>query len=145
MCVCVCVCMLSNSVMSNSLWPQQPARPLCPWNFPGKNTGSGFHFLVGGSVVKNPPANSGDRRCGFDPWVTKIFWKRKWQPMGCGLWGSRVGHDWETKDPGGELPDPGTELVSHVSCIGWWILYHCATISIKLILKKEITNQLIKK
>ena len=23
-------------------------------------------------VVKNPPANAGDTRCGFDPWVRKI-------------------------------------------------------------------------
>ena len=30
----------------------------------------------GGSVVKNPPPN---RRCGFDPWVRKIPWRRKWQ------------------------------------------------------------------
>ena len=30
----------------------------------------------GGSVVKSPPA--GDP--GFDPWVGKIPWKRKWQP-----------------------------------------------------------------
>ena len=29
--------------------------------------------------VKNPPANAGDAR-GFDPWVRKIPWKRKWQP-----------------------------------------------------------------
>ena len=33
-------------------------------------------------VVKNLPANAGDRRkkCRFDPWVGKIPWKRKWQP-----------------------------------------------------------------
>ena len=30
-----------------------------------------------GSVVKNPPANAGDR---FDPWVRKMPWRRKWQP-----------------------------------------------------------------
>ena len=31
----------SHSVVSNSLWPHglQPARFLCPWNSPGKNTG----------------------------------------------------------------------------------------------------------
>ena len=29
-------------------------------------------------VVKNPPANAGD--VGFDPWVGKIPWRRKWQP-----------------------------------------------------------------
>ena len=32
-------------------------------------------------VVKNPPANAGDPRCGFDPWPGKIPWKRKWQPL----------------------------------------------------------------
>ena len=30
-------------------------------------------------VVKNPPANAGDRR-GFGPWVWKIPWRRAWQP-----------------------------------------------------------------
>ena len=51
MCVCVCVhahacgCVLCmHSVMSDSLWP----RLLCPWDFPGKNTGVGFHFLLQG-------------------------------------------------------------------------------------------------
>ena len=28
-------------------------------------------------VGKNLPANAGDRR---DPWVSKIPWRRKWQP-----------------------------------------------------------------
>ena len=38
------------SVMSDSLRPHepQPTRLLCPWNFPGKNTGLGFHFLLQG-------------------------------------------------------------------------------------------------
>ena len=31
-------------------------------------------------VVKNVPASAGDMRCGFDPWVRKIPWKRAWQP-----------------------------------------------------------------
>ena len=31
-------------------------------------------------MVKNPPANAGDMRCGFDPWVGKIPWRRAWQP-----------------------------------------------------------------
>ena len=31
-------------------------------------------------MVKNPPANTGDARDkGFDPWVGKIPWRRKWQ------------------------------------------------------------------
>ena len=35
-------------VMSNSLWPHglMPARLLCPWNSPGKNTGEGCQFLL---------------------------------------------------------------------------------------------------
>ena len=32
----------------------------------------------GGSVVKNTPINARDKRCGFDPWVRKIPWRRKW-------------------------------------------------------------------
>ena len=31
-------------------------------------------------VVKNPPANAGDMRGRFDPWVRKIPWRRAWQP-----------------------------------------------------------------
>ena len=32
------------------------------------------------AVIKNPPANAGDSRHRFDPWVGKIPWSRKWQP-----------------------------------------------------------------
>ena len=31
-------------------------------------------------VVKNPPANAGDMRNRFDPWVGKIPWRGAWQP-----------------------------------------------------------------
>ena len=31
-------------------------------------------------VVKNLPANAGDKRPRFSPWVRKIPWSRKWQP-----------------------------------------------------------------
>ena len=32
-------------------------------------------------VVKNLPANAGDAKShGFDSWVKKIPWSRKWQP-----------------------------------------------------------------
>ena len=33
----------------------------------------------GGTVVKNLPANSGNSRDGFNHWVRKIPWSRKWQ------------------------------------------------------------------
>ena len=51
LCVYMCaLCLLRCSVMSNSLLPHglQPVRLLCPWNFPGKNTGGGCHFLLQG-------------------------------------------------------------------------------------------------
>ena len=39
---------VSCSVVSNSLGPHalQPARLLCPWDSPGKNTGAGWHDLL---------------------------------------------------------------------------------------------------
>ena len=41
---------LSRSVVSDSLRPHglEPARFLCPWDFPGKNTGVGCHSLLQG-------------------------------------------------------------------------------------------------
>ena len=41
-------CLLSCSVVSDSLWPYglKPARLLCPWDSPGKNTGVGSHALL---------------------------------------------------------------------------------------------------
>ena len=47
----VCMCALSCLVMSKSLvtlWTVQSSRLLCPWNFPGKNTGADCHFLLHG-------------------------------------------------------------------------------------------------
>ena len=46
----VCVYVLSCSAMSNSMWPRglQPSRLLSPWNFPGKDTWVGCHFLLQG-------------------------------------------------------------------------------------------------
>ena len=45
------VCVLGDhSIMSDSLRPHglQPTSLLCPWDFPGKNTGVGCHFLLQG-------------------------------------------------------------------------------------------------
>ena len=41
--------------MSNSVQPhrRQPARLLCPWDSPGKNTGVGCHFLLQCMKVKS--------------------------------------------------------------------------------------------
>ena len=51
LCVCVCVCVcaraLSCDQLSATLWTV-PARLLCPWDSPGKNTGVGCHTLLQG-------------------------------------------------------------------------------------------------
>ena len=55
---------VSHSVMSNFLRPHvlQPARLLCPWNFLGKNTGVGYHFLLQ-RIFPTQGLNSGFLRC----------------------------------------------------------------------------------
>ena len=47
--------------------------------------------------VKSPPANAGDIRLGFNPWVGKILWRREWQPTPVVLPGESP---W-TEEPGG--------------------------------------------
>ena len=51
------MCVLSCSVMSYSLQPHglYPARLLCPWDFPGKNTGMGCQFLLQGIFLTQGP------------------------------------------------------------------------------------------
>ena len=48
--VILCVCMPAKLLQSNSFWPSGlwPARLLCPWDFPGKNTELGYHVLLQG-------------------------------------------------------------------------------------------------
>ena len=62
-----------------------------------------WQYLPSDTVVKNLPVQ-GTQRHGFDPWVGKIPWSRKWQPTPLSLpekshgersLGSQgVGHDW---------------------------------------------------
>ena len=86
--VCVCVC----SVVSGSSRPhgRQPVRLLCPWDFPGKNAGVDCHFLLQeifptkGSYphlwwFSGKESTCQYRRRGFDLWLGKISWRRKWQ------------------------------------------------------------------
>ena len=46
--MCMCTCTHTRSVVSDSLWPQglKPISLLCTRDFPGKNTGMGYHFLL---------------------------------------------------------------------------------------------------
>ena len=56
-------------------------RLLCPWDSPGKNTVAGSHALHQESYwLSSEESTCQCRRHGFDPWVGKIPWRRKWQP-----------------------------------------------------------------
>jgi len=59
-------------------------------------------------AVKNPPANAGDMRCEFNPWVWKIPWRRAWEPTPVLLPGESP---W-TEEPGG-LPSIGPQRFGH--------------------------------
>ena len=54
----------SRSVVSDSLWPcgLKPTRFLRPWDFPGKNTGVGCHFLLQ-EIFPTQGSNPGLPRC----------------------------------------------------------------------------------
>ena len=56
----------------------------------------------GGLVGKESACNVGD--LGFDPWVGKIPWKRKWQPTPIFLPG-----EFHEQEPGG-LPSTGSQV-----------------------------------
>ena len=50
--LCLCTCVFSGSVMSKSFvtsWTVTHQAPLS-WNFPGKHTGEGCHFLTPGDL-----------------------------------------------------------------------------------------------
>ena len=55
---------VSHSVLSDSLQRQgvQPTRLLCPWDFPGKNTGIGCHYLLQG-IFPTQGSNPGFLHC----------------------------------------------------------------------------------
>ena len=72
----------SCSVVSNSLQPHglEPTRILHPWNFPGKNTGGGCHFLKGEGSV-NPSSHFSSSSCtspAFHPSADTVFNTELW-------------------------------------------------------------------
>ena len=89
-------------------------------------------------VEKNPPANSGDVRCGFNLWVRESLWRRVWQLtpvflpgeshgqrslVGYSLWGQkRVRHD---RDSTGDAlqETEGREDSTAVQSVCYFLLY----------------------
>ena len=124
---------VSHPVVSDSLWPRglQPARLLCPWDSPGKNTGVGGHALLQG-IFPTQRSNPGLLHCRQTlyrlshrevPWwvivvvlVTQLC-LTLCDPMGCSPPGSSVHGilqartlEWVLPFPSpGDLPDPEIE------------------------------------
>ena len=75
---------------------------------PQKSVYINMHGFPGGASGKEPTCQvRRHKRCGFDPWVGKIPWKRKWQPTPVFL----PGITW-TEEPG-ELQSIGSQRVRH--------------------------------
>ena len=90
--------MMKQAMHIGSIWEISVPYPQLCCGFPG------------GLAVKNLPVNV--RNAGFDPWVLKIPWRRKWQPTpdflpgifhgqrNCGLQSmglERIGHNLATR------------------------------------------------
>ena len=92
--------------MLDSLRPHglQPTRLLCPWDFPGKNTGVGCHFLLQGGSSRPK-----DRTCVsciagrfFALSVKILYWVTGEDPIGALI------SDLSRSDEGGTLLSAGT-------------------------------------
>ena len=87
LCICIafdhlCMCYwITRSVVSDSVQTLglEPARPLCPWNSPGKNTGVGCHPLLQGNLP-NPgiePTSPASPTLAGEVFTTSATWEPK--------------------------------------------------------------------
>ena len=96
---------LSHPVVSNSLWPVDCSPPgsSCLWNFPGKNTGVGCHFLLQGIFPprnQTPVSGTGRRLFTTVPPGKPPLNHKEWNPAICndtdGPWGHYA--NWNKSD-----------------------------------------------
>ena len=81
-----------------------------PWDLRKEMPLRGLRGFLGGTGKGRSCQGRRYKRCGFDPWVEKIPWKRAWQPtavflpgesheqrslVGYSVESQRIGHDWE--------------------------------------------------
>ena len=76
--VCVCVLVTQSCPTLCDPMDLQPARLFCPWNFPGKDTGVGCHFLLQGIFQPRDQTwvSSIAGRC-FTVWATSLYVTRE--------------------------------------------------------------------
>ena len=73
-------------------------------------------IVMGGSqvvqLVKNPPAQC--KRHGFNPWVGKIPWRKKWQPTQYSCLENPMGRGtWWAMDHGSQRVDTTNDTHAH--------------------------------
>ena len=85
---------------------------------------------------KNPSASARHKRCGFNTWVGKIFWRRKWQPAPVFLPGkfhgqrSLVGYSSRGRKELDTTKQLNSEEI-HWSYFGpYWCLLFCGCLSV---------------
>ena len=72
--VCICMCMYSVAkvVYDSVTHGLGPSRLLCPWDFPGKNTGMGCHFFPQG-IFPTQELNQGLSALQADYLPTELY------------------------------------------------------------------------
>ena len=124
-CVCVCVCMCEPTQAHMHAWEMERlfwvksqwlSSGIChnsdrPFSYHHQTDHPGIQFCLSSRnspVVGSKRIHLKCRKCGFDPWVGKIPWRRRWQLTPIFL-------AWEipwTEEPGG-LPSMGSQRVGH--------------------------------
>ena len=90
-CVCACVCVCVYSVMSDSVTPWTVAHQAPLWDFPGKNTGGGCHFLLQG-IYPTQELNWSLLHLLIGTWV-RYHWTT-WEALNLGLLFSNSNREW---------------------------------------------------
>ena len=100
-----CSAVLSCSVLSDSSQPHglEPSRLLCPWDFPGKNTGVGCHFLLQGIFLTQ----------GLN-WVSYIGKQILYH---CAIWEAHI--QAYLGDTAGLVPDHCNKAIISVKQVTW--------------------------
>ena len=97
---------------------------LCPWDFPGKNTGVVYHFLLQGIFLTR------DLNLGLLHCRQILYLNYACSPPGSSAHGILQARllEWVPCPPPGDLLHPGLKPTSsYTTCSGRWVLYHSMT------------------
>ena len=118
----------SHSVLSDYFRPHrlQPIRLLPPWNFPGKSTGVGCHFLLHG-IFPAQGSNPGLPHCRqilFTIWATRVTYI--WNIYVC-IWSSMCAQSCPTLYHPVNCSPPGSSVhgISQARILEWVTISSC--------------------